>query len=328
MDDVEQKKPHWLRRFWWVGLIVIILIVSAFAMANNSQKKTNTSITPNNKPENVSSASKVICPNSITFENDTALPIADYAGNKKRIENNEVTDIRNQCPSVEIKSFTKSNTAEKQNNQPTSATTKSPDQTQNPPESTPTSPSTPSTPPNQTPSSSLKIDTGTVITPYFDESDVSSVNEAYSLNANNPYWGFSHSGIDFMATKDIRVQAVIDGTVSSVDTAKADGQMGWHTSLCINRGSEAACYNLETFSSDQSVGDSQKAGMKVKEGDEVKAGDVLGTLIHGGEGSHIDFGIITSGNRVCPEPYFTTSAKESVLKLIHKDHPSWEMCVD
>lgn len=322
MDEVELKKPHWLRRFWWVGLVVIVILVSGIALANYFHKQTSAINTPIKKPENVSSVSKVICPNSITFENEIALPIADYAGNKKRIENSEVTDIRNQCPSVEIKSFTKNSTVEKQNNQPTSATTKSPDQTQSP------SDSTPSTPSNQTPTSSIKIDTGTVITPYFDESDVSSVNEAYSLNPNNPYWGFSHSGIDFMATKDIRVQAVIDGTVSSVDTAKADGQMGWHTSLCINRGSEGVCYNLETFSSDQAIGDSQKAGMKVKEGDVVKKGDELGTLIHGGDGSHIDFGIITGGNRVCPEPYFTTSAKDSVLQLIHKDHPSWEMCAE
>lgn len=153
MDDVELKKPHWLRRFWWVGLVVVILIVSGITLANYSHKQTSSSNTPIKKPENVSSVSKVICPNSITFENDTALPIADYAGNKKRIENNEVTDIRNQCPGVEIRSFTKSNTVEKKNNQPTSATTKSQDQTQIPVDSSP------STPPTQTPTSSYKIDT-------------------------------------------------------------------------------------------------------------------------------------------------------------------------
>lgn len=168
---------------------------------------------------------------------------------------------------------------------------------------------------------------GTVITPYVNESDIISANEAFSLDANNPYWGFWHPGVDFMVDHDISVQAAASGTIENLETKLQDGIMGWHTGFCINTGTQnSVCYNLETFGSDQTFGDRQKAAFLFKNGDHVNRGDIIGTLVYGGEGAHIDFGITAPGTRVCPEPYLTEDARASVLRIIHIKQPAWPMC--
>ncbi len=166
-----------------------------------------------------------------------------------------------------------------------------------------------------------------LITPYVNESDVSSVNEAYSNVSNSP-WGFRHVGIDFMTKTDlVPVQAVTDGIITSLNTSKESEQQGWHTSICIGHDPYMVCYNFETFSPDQAVGDKQSANMLVKNGDRVRQGDLIGRLVHGGDGAHIDFGVSQQGkDRSCPEPYFTEEARASVMRLIHKEHPDWQMC--
>lgn len=185
-------------------------------------------------------------------------------------------------------------------------------------------------PPSQagTPPAALaKLAYGAIIAPYVNESDIISVNEAFSLDANNPYWGFWHPGVDFMVEKDIDVQASYGGTIENLAVEENAGQMGWHAGFCINNGTEnGICYNLETFSHETSVHDSLVAGLKISNGSQVNKGDIIGRLIYGGSGAHIDFGVTAPGTRVCPEPYFTAEAKESVLRLIHKTQPTWPMC--
>lgn len=94
-------------------------------------------------------------------------------------------------------------------------------------------------PTSQQSTSSTKLEPGSIETPYINESDVSSINEAFSLADNNPYWGFRHPGIDFMTATDlVPVQAAVGGTVENLSVEKNDGQMGWHAGFCINPGGE------------------------------------------------------------------------------------------
>jgi len=179
----------------------------------------------------------------------------------------------------------------------------------------------------ETPSDSS--DSGfTLITPYVNESDISSINEAYSKDPNNPYWGFTHQGVDFMTTKDlVPFQATASGTISTVTFAKEDGPMGWHVGFCIQYDETyGACYNFETFSQAEATGQKQMDNIFVQEGDILEQGDLIGNLVLGQGGTHVDFGVNVPGDRICPEPFFTEDAKASVLRLIQKDHPSWPIC--
>jgi len=167
----------------------------------------------------------------------------------------------------------------------------------------------------------------TIITPYVNKSEISSINEAFSNSAGAP-WGFVHAGIDFMTKKDlVPFQAVADGKITNSNYKQENNQQGWHYGFCIGHNDYLVCYNFETFSGADAVGPRQAANIFVKDGDEVKQGDIVGNLVHGGSGAHVDFGVIPPGReRSCPEPYFTKEAKASVLRLIHKDHPAWNMC--
>lgn len=167
-----------------------------------------------------------------------------------------------------------------------------------------------------------------IIAPYVNEDEISSVNEAYSMSENAP-WGFVHPGVDFFITSGTTpVQAVTDGKVINLSVEKEENQMGWHAGFCIEYGAYAPCYNLETFSQDDAIGDLQSANIFIANDQIVEQGDVIANLVFGGDGSHIDFGIGYGGTRVCPEPYFTEEAQESVMYLITKDHPDWPMCYE
>jgi len=167
-----------------------------------------------------------------------------------------------------------------------------------------------------------------MIAPYINESDVSSVNEAYSMDANNPYWGFVHPGVDFMITKPfIPVQAAVSGTIVNFAIEKSTGIMGWHAGFCIEfNPTYSICYNLESFGNTDEVGQRVTDAVFFKNGDYVEQGQYIANLIYGGSGSHIDFGIGTAGTRICPEPFFTDEARESVMRLIRIKQPNWPMC--
>ena len=169
-----------------------------------------------------------------------------------------------------------------------------------------------------------------MIAPYFNESDIRSIGP-YGNTENSP-WGFKHVGIDFMSASNlIPIRAVADGTIEMLKTSKENEQQGWHTELCLNHNPFLICYNFETFSSNEAVEQKQKNNIFVKNGDKVKQGDLIGKLVRGGDGAHLDLGVLqtgANGQRICPEDYFTEDAKASILRLIHKDHPDWKMCYE
>jgi len=84
------------------------------------------------------------------------------------------------------------------------------------------------------------------------------------------------------------------------------------------------------MSVDKSDGETQLANIVVSEGQTVSQGDIIGYLydpVGLGHGAHVDFGLLNEDwDRICPEPYFTSEAKDSILSLIHEAHPGWDMC--
>jgi hypothetical protein len=170
----------------------------------------------------------------------------------------------------------------------------------------------------------------TILSPHMSDADIDNIPEAFSNSAASP-WGFTHVGIDFIPTRNlVPFQAVIDGEITVFSCGENPLPMGWHCGFCIEQGEFTACYNFEVFSDSDDLGASQQANVFFAEGDQVDAGEILGYLVQGGESAHLDFGVIpsTGGNRSCPQPYFTTEAYDSIMGLIHADHPTWEMCYE
>ncbi len=163
-----------------------------------------------------------------------------------------------------------------------------------------------------------------MITPYADELEISRIGP-YSGTANSTL-GIKHVGIDFFPVSDMtQFRAVTDGEITNFNSE------GGNTQFCIEHSQFLVCYSFETFSSDGAVSQRQRDNVLVKNGDEVKQGDLIGKLIYGGDGAHVDLGVLRlgeNGERICPELFFTEEAKASIMKLIHKDHPDWSMCYE
>lgn len=272
------------------------------------------------------------CPNTLTF-NEGGATIAVFNGVEKEVTAEEISTIHNKCPDVAI-----SGSSATQAQSSPQIVNESGSQTSNQNSTKGQTSTLPASSNDETNKNSNQDKTeqsnqlpplayGSVTTPFFAESDIISANEAYSMDPNNPYWGFAHPGVDFMADHTIRVQAAISGTIGNLTVAKDPGLMGWHAGFCIDTGTQySICYNLETFSKDEAVGTQLQNGLKIQTGTQVNQGDHIADLVFGGSGAHIDFGIAGNGTRVCPEPYFTESARAMVLRIIHILQPSWPMC--
>ncbi len=361
------NKQRFRRKIWrgaaGVAIIIVIAIV-VVATHNNRDGDEDNTVKDKKETSNIPSESaKLKCPEKLTHESNGKEVTAEISGSKKKLSLDEAGEFMKYCLSMEVIGESAERQEVKKSSKETAITDEqeqaeqnhgSQDQqnsqknegrnsTQNQGQSTNESRSGRSeqaiadtsnqqssdTGNQQTQSQTTlsKLAYGSIITPYVNEGDIISVNEAFSMDANNPYWGFYHPGIDFMVERDISVQASAAGTIENLAVEKSSGIMGWHAGFCVNTGTEnSICYNLETFSSDQSIGDRLTAGLQVKNGDYVSQGDIIGQLIYGGNGAHIDFGVTAPGTRVCPEPYFTEEAKASVLRLIHILQPTWPMC--
>jgi hypothetical protein len=170
-------------------------------------------------------------------------------------------------------------------------------------------------------------DTISMVTPCVDISDMASINEAFSSDSSAP-WGFAHYGIDFFPNGNLRpFQAVSAGVVERVDKFLNVGNSYWQVNVQIRLNSTYSVgYAFEPMSSDEADGDTQLAKVFVTVGQKVMQGDIIGKLYTVGAGTHVDFGFYKNGVPICPEPYFTSDARSSILTLLHKTYPNANMC--
>lgn len=183
---------------------------------------------------------------------------------------------------------------------------------------------------DQQSNSPVMIAEKSLATPFFKESDIASINEAFGTTSNSG-WGFEHGGIDFMTSQDfVPFRAATDGIVESVQLYQLENTHNWQVGVTLNHGESALIYGFETFSSDKNVGEVQLKNIAVQKGQKLQQGDLIGRLYKAGNGAHVHFGVVQGGRdasgQKCPEPYFTDDAKETILRIIHKDHPDWRMC--
>lgn len=169
--------------------------------------------------------------------------------------------------------------------------------------------------------------------PYRDEADINAIYEAYSEEGSElPPWcpvppdcPHPHDGIDFMPAKDfIPIQSVSHGSVDYVGKYGDNGQV---TVIVHYNETYAVNYAFEPGKAEAS--DEQLANIVVKKGQKVVPGQLIGRLVKPSPdtgGAHLHFGLIIDHVQDCPEPYFTSAARNSVLKILRELYPGAAMC--
>lgn len=119
-----------------------------------------------------------------------------------------------------------------------------------------------------------------MLTPYVNEADIVSINEAYSETATCP-WGFVHQGIDFFpqlgSLHDF--QTVSSGVVDDVNLWLNPGNNFWQVNVRIQYNNTISVeYAFEPMSSLQADGQTQLANILVAAGDTVSSGQLIGRL--------------------------------------------------
>jgi hypothetical protein len=164
-------------------------------------------------------------------------------------------------------------------------------------------------------------------TPYVTTSDIASINECFSSSTNAP-WGFVHNGIDISPDGNLKpFQTVSSGVVEEVRLWQNSISSNWQVNVRIKFNSAYSVeYAFEPFSAVQSDGQTQLNNISVSVGQTISEASIIGNLYTAGSGPHAHFMLMKNSVAICPEPYFTTAARDSVLNLIHKNHPTWNMC--
>ena len=166
-----------------------------------------------------------------------------------------------------------------------------------------------------------------MITPFLTTSDIASINEAFSSSVEHP-WGFEHNGIDFFIGDKFKpFQAVASGTIQEFRLWQNTDSSNWQVNVSIKYNSVYSVgYAFEPFSPVQSDGQIQLDNMSISKGQTITQGTIIGNLYRAADGAHVHFGLYKNNEAICPEPYFIPAARDSILYLIHKDHPDWNIC--
>lgn len=163
-----------------------------------------------------------------------------------------------------------------------------------------------------------------MLTPYVNEADIVSINEAYSETATCP-WGFVHQGIDFFpqlgSLHDF--QTVSSGVVDDVNLWLNPGNNFWQVNVRIQYNNTISVeYAFEPMSSLQADGQTQLANILVAAGDTVSSGQLIGRLHAASNGAHVHFSLVENNQFICPEPYFTPAAQASIMTILQNTFPS------
>jgi len=168
-----------------------------------------------------------------------------------------------------------------------------------------------------------------LITPFRNMSDMGPINEAFSVDSNCP-WGFEHRGIDFFTVQNLApFQAVCPGEIKKVHLWKNDGNNNWQVNVELEYNENfSVTYAFEPLTDNPEHGQNQLENIMVDEGQEVSQGELIGNLFFGATGAHVHFGLYYKNDDICPEPYFTQAARDSIMILLHQQWPDADMCYE
>ena len=169
-----------------------------------------------------------------------------------------------------------------------------------------------------------------MITPYVSSNQIAGISRTFSSSegASSSPWGVAHPGLDFSPIRDsVPFRSVCKGIVESITEWQNDISSTWQVNVRIKYNDiYQVDYAFEPASINKADGDSQLARIYVHKGMRVEQGQTIGVLKLCNSSSHVHFMLIKNSNPICPEPYFTEAARDSINNLIHKYHSNWNMC--
>jgi hypothetical protein len=166
-----------------------------------------------------------------------------------------------------------------------------------------------------------------MITPYKNSTDMACIPHAFSSSASAP-WGFQHPGIDCWPNGNFKpFQAVCSGVVSRLELW-GNATSDWHVEVGIKyNDTYSVLYLFETGpGATRADAEAQLADILVSLGQHVSQGDIIGYLHMFGDMAWVDFGLAKDRVQICPEPYFTPEARDSILRLLHVFRLGANMC--
>ena len=161
----------------------------------------------------------------------------------------------------------------------------------------------------------------TMITPYVDAGAVSAITGGFSTTTDCP-WERIHDGIDIAPVNNLMpFQAVADGRVFGIEKFLNEINGYWQVNVRVRYNSVFNVeYAFEPMSPLEAHGNQQLALIEkfIHVGKEVIRGEILGELLSSqSDAAHVHFSLRNYDESICPEPYFTSDAQESILNLLH-----------
>lgn len=161
-----------------------------------------------------------------------------------------------------------------------------------------------------------------LVTPYVDEADMREINDYFNAQYDDMEWGRIHDGLDIDPVGNLRAyQSVCAGRVRKIY------EFVDQVTLVIDCDTTYSVdYNFETQAPD--TGQIQLANILVSEGQLVAQGEVIGYLYSAAnpDRAHVHFTLYQDAVPVCPAPFFTAAARESILNLVAVVHTDAVIC--
>lgn len=161
-----------------------------------------------------------------------------------------------------------------------------------------------------------------LVTPYRNESDMREINDYFNALYDSLPWGRIHDGLDMDPAANLRpFQSACSGRVGKIYVF--DNQV---TLILDCDATYSVDYNFETQA--PGTGQLQLDQILVTEGQRVDQGELIGYLYsaENPDRAHVHFTLYENAVPICPAPFFTQAAHESILNLIAVVHQDVVMC--
>ena len=161
-----------------------------------------------------------------------------------------------------------------------------------------------------------------LVTPYASESDMREINDFFNAQYRDKPWGRIHDGLDVDPDGNLKAyQSACAGRVKKIYTFDDQVMVMIDCDSTYTIG-----YNFESQA--PNTGQDQLDNISVTLGGTVTQGEIIGYLYsaENPEKAHVHFTLYKNAIPICPEPYFTQAARDSIMNLIAVAHQDVIMC--
>ena len=162
-----------------------------------------------------------------------------------------------------------------------------------------------------------------LVTPYASDSYMREINDIFNAQYSGEPWGRIHDGLDVDPDDNLqKYQSACAGRVNKIYTFDDQVMVMIDCDSTYTIG-----YNFENQA--PGTGQIQYDNIFVEEGDLVEQGEPIGDLYsaENPDKAHVHFTLYKNAIPICPEPYFTQEAYDSIMKLIEGCCTRMSLCV-